>query len=389
MILGFPEVDMPMIALGLALLITLPAPAAQTAAGGVTGRVLDAATKQPVAGAQVSLMPEGRPPSGPFAPPTAETDAKGVYRFTNLDPGRYRIMVRRAGYAVQDLPPARPPVVQAVAGQAQTAPDLLLNRGGVIAGRVMDPTGQPLVEARVTAMRQMPAGRGGARNLMPVGSGAQTNDLGEFRLYGLPAGDYYVQLVPRPESGPMGPFSSAPRETATAATFYPGTADAAGAHAISLGAGQTVQDVVFSAVVVPVFQVSGIVVDESGAPVADAMVMLMPDMSSGARSFGPPARARADREGRFRVVNVPNGAYMANAAVPVVISSDAGRGSAGGAWASGVSAGVSGGIGGSSVMVESRNGTTVQYRNDNSAQVRVAVQDGHVADVRLMVRRQQ
>lgn len=144
----------------------------------------------------------------------------------------------------------------------------------------------------------------------------------------------------------------------------------------------------FSAVVVPVFQVSGIVVDENGAPVANAMIMLMPDRSSGALPFGPPARARADREGRFRVTNVPSGAYMANASVPVVLSSDAGRGSGVFVSSGGVSSVSAGGGVGGSVMVESRNGTTVQYRNDNSTQVRVTVQDGHVADVRLVVRRQ-
>ena len=378
---------MPFLALGLAALLGLQTPVAPSASTDVTGRVLEADTQRPVPGARVTLVPEARPQGGLFAPLTAETDANGVYHFANLAAGRYRLMVQRAGFAVQGFPPSPPPVVQALAGQTQAAPDLLLARGGVIVGRVMDHTGQPLAEARVMAMRQAPLGRGNAPTLLPVGSGAQTNDLGEFRLYSLPAGEYYVQLSPRPDPG--FPGGATPRETAPAATFYPGTADPASAQAIAVSAGQTVQDIVFSAVVVPVFHISGIVVDENGAPVADAMIMLMPDRSSGALPYGPPARARADREGRFRVANVPSGAYMANASVPVVLSSDAGRGSGAGvsAW-SGVSGGVSGSLGGGSVMVESRNGTTVQYRNDSSAQVRVTVQDGHVADVRLVVRRQ-
>ncbi len=379
------------LALGLAVLLGLQAPVAPSASAGVTGRVLETDTKRPVPGAQVSLVPEARPQGGVFAPPRAEraeTDANGVYRFENLEAGRYRLMVQRAGFAIQGFPPSPPPAVQVLPGQIQTAPDVLLERGGVIAGRVMDHAGQPLAEARVMAMRPSPRGRGNAPILLPVGSSAQTNDLGEFRLYSLPAGEYYVQMAPLPNPDFAG-GGGTPPETAPAATFYPGTADPASAQAIAVAAGQTVQDIVFSAVVVPVFQVSGIVVDENGAPVADAMIMLMPDRSSGALPFGPPARARADREGRFRVANVPSGAYMANASVPVVLSSDAGRGSGAGvsAWSGVSSVSAGGGLGGS-VMVESRNCTTVQYRNDNSIQVRVTVQDAHVADVRLVVRRQ-
>ncbi len=38
-------------------------------------------------------------------------------------------------------------------------------------------------------------------------------------------------------------------------------------------------------------------------------------------------------------------------------------------------------------MVETRNGVTTSYRSDNASQVKVAVQDGHVTDLRLLVRR--
>ena len=378
---------MPLLALSLALLLGLQATAAQSGAAGVTGRVLDAETKQPIAGAQVSLILEGRPPTGPIAPTMAETDASGIYRFANLAPGRYRIMARRVGYAVS-APPDVPQIVQVAAGQAQTAPDVLLGRGGVIAGRVLDQAGQPLVDARLMATRRMNVGRGQAPSLIPIGNGAQTNDLGEFRLHSLPAGEYFVQLIPRMEPNFMG-AGPTPRSTAPATTYYPGTADAASAHGITLGAGQTVEGVVFNEVVVPVFQVSGIVIDETGAPVPEAMVMLMPDAASANRSFGPPARARADREGRFRLVNVVNGAYVVNASVPIVAvqGGGGGVGATSSTWSSSsASGGASGGIS-SATMVETRNCVTTSYRSDNASQVKVAVQDGHVTDLRVVVRR--
>ncbi len=202
---------MRLLALSLALLLGSQTAFAQNDAA-IVGRVLAADTKEPVAGAQVSVMLVGRPPTGPFAPLTAETDASGVYRFANLAPGRYSIRVQRAGYALPGVPTSPPPFVQAAAGQAQNAPDVLLERGGVIAGRLMNPAGQPLVDARVMAMRRMNSvGRGRGPTLMPAGSGAQTNDLGEFRLHSLPAGEYVVQSVPRMEPGVYGPAARAPR----------------------------------------------------------------------------------------------------------------------------------------------------------------------------------
>jgi hypothetical protein len=326
----------------------------------------------------------GRPPTGPFAPLTAETDASGVYRFANLAPGRYSIRAQRVGYALPGVPTSPPPVVQVAAGQALNAPDVLLERGGVIAGRVMDHTGQPLVDARVVAMRRMNRGRGLPPTLMATGGGAQTNDLGEFRLHSLQAGEYFVQSGPRVDPGFMTASSTA-RDTVPGATYYPGTADPASAHGISIGAGQTVEGIVFNQVMVRVFQISGIVVDETGAPVPEAMVMLMPDFAVGGASFGPGPRARADREGRFRIVNVANGAYVANASVPIVIQGGAG-GVGATSWSSSTSGGASAGVT-YTTMVETRNGVTMSYRADGPSQTKVAVQDGHVTDLRLVVRR--
>lgn len=371
------------LALGLAALLATQAPV-----GGVAGRVLEADTGRPVPGARVTLVPEARPPSAPFTPLMAETDADGVYRFAGLAPGRYRLNVQAAGFAVPGFPPAPPPAVQVLAGQTQAAPDYRLERGGAIAGRLLDPNGQPLVEARVMALRRSPVGRGSTPALLPVGNGGQTNDLGEFRLYSLPAGEYYVQMIPRTDPG-FGGVAASTSATAAAATYYPGTPDVASARAIVVSAGQTVQDIEFSAVVVPVFDVSGLVVDESGAPIVEAMVTLAADRSSGAQSFGPPPRARSDAQGRFRVTRVANGTYVVNAAVPTTINPGAGPSTGGLTWSTGMSVvgGPSGG--GGSTMTESRNGTTVQYRSDNATAARVTVQDGDVTDVRLTVRRQQ
>src|SRR5574341_1345242 len=70
----------------LVLAAVVPAVGHAQGRGGVEGRVIDAAGR-PLAAADVSV---GRW--------RATTDADGAWRITNLEPGLYRIAVRRLGY---------------------------------------------------------------------------------------------------------------------------------------------------------------------------------------------------------------------------------------------------------------------------------------------------
>lgn len=59
----------------------------------------------------------------------------------------------------------------------------------VIAGKIMDEDGQPLPRVMVSAMRDVYTE--GKRKLSPEAY-ASTNDLGEYRLFGLRPGHYFV-----------------------------------------------------------------------------------------------------------------------------------------------------------------------------------------------------
>src|SRR5439155_1673165 len=91
--------------------------------------------------------------------------------------------------------------------------------------------------------------------LIPAGSAAQTNDLGEFRLFGLAPGEVYVHATSRSGFG----HSASPRPTVPLATYFPGTADVVGAMPITLAAGQTSADITRRIVSAPEVQVSGVV----------------------------------------------------------------------------------------------------------------------------------
>ncbi len=73
--------------------------------------------------------------------------------------------------------------------------DIFMPRGGVISGRIVDEFGEPVTDAMVSTMRQ--TWLNGRRRIQTTGRIAQTNDLGQFRLYGLPPGEYYVSATLR------------------------------------------------------------------------------------------------------------------------------------------------------------------------------------------------
>jgi hypothetical protein len=322
------------------------------------------------------------------------TDHDGRYEFDDLEAGRYRITVQKAGFALLNGPGI--PEVDLKAGERRQDVNVTLQKGAVIVGRVLDEAGEPLVDTRVVAMRR-PAGPPSATSiredlLIPAGPGAQTNDLGEFRLFSLPPGEYYVQAMPRPDFG----GSPAPRATTMLPTYFPGTSDPVAAQPISVGAGQTSGDVVIRMIGAPAFHVSGVVLDEAGRPVVNAMVRLIVDEPTGQPTFmmgrWSQSQSRTDTSGKFTINNVTNGTYTLLAAAPVVISGPAdGRGA--GVAASGgsvMSFGVSGGfvsetIGGG-IITETSNGTTIQYRDDTATRVPIIVNQANVNGLEVIVR---
>jgi hypothetical protein len=106
------------------------------------------------------------------------------------------------------------------------------------------------------------------------------------------------------------PFDvSAPSPAKVAApTYYPGTTERHSAQVITVRAGETVGDVSFSVVSSAAFNVSGVVVDERGAPLTGAMVTLM----AGSQPEAPFAflMGVADRNGTFTVGGVLPGSYF-------------------------------------------------------------------------------
>ena len=261
-----------------------------------SGRVVEEGTNVPISAARVVFAFRGR------SRLQRVTDQDGRYSFDELEPGPYRLMVQKTGYV--SLEPASVPTYWVLAGQSLDVGTVSLQKGGVVAGRILDSFGEPIVDISVRAVKP-----GGAIDRM--GEASRTNDLGEFRVFGLAPGEYIVAASPRPFGNDV------LSRTMVSSTFYPGTSDPSAAEVLTVRAGQTVAGIEFRTVMASTFKVSGTVVDELGMPIAGATVVLAGDSrASGGIAAGIVGETRSDGMGRFSVNTVTSGKYYARATTP-------------------------------------------------------------------------
>ena len=165
----------------------------KTGTGRLRGRVLARRHRQRLRRAQVRIS------SPDIGTKTALTDAQGRYEFKELPASRFNVSVTKSGFVAMQYGQSRPfepgrPIELADA-QVMEKADVALPRGSAVAGRVVDEFGEPVADANVSAMRMQYTN--GRRRLVPAGRNSTTNDLGQFRVYGLPPGEYYVSATLR------------------------------------------------------------------------------------------------------------------------------------------------------------------------------------------------
>jgi len=275
-------------------------PAAPRGTASITGHVLAPGTNTPVRGADIAAVNERG------VQLAAKTDQDGAYQFERLAAGAWRISASKAGYVSWQFgerwPFQTPPPIALAAGQRFIA-DIPLSRGGAVSGRIFDASGESVggVQVRVYRARM----EQGARRLKAVGVADLTDDMGAFRVYGLPPGDYYVAASLR--VAPVGSIV----ETTYAPTYFPGTGDLAEAQRIKLGLGAEAT-ATFPLLPVRPTRISGVVLSGSGGP-ADAFLNLVSEASELGVPIGVGGVTRSD--GTFTLADVAPGRYILNASL--------------------------------------------------------------------------
>lgn len=377
------------------LLATLAQAPTSAADGVITGRVLHAETRVPLADATVTLQPDAnamwRTPRTAH-PLWATTDAEGRFALMGV-PGRsYTVLARKGGYADAHGGRGRRFVTVPAGGVSDL--ELLLAPGGVILGRVVDARGLPLAQAMVTVLRASDPGsattqeqRDGRavteRMLGRVSAGELTDAEGAFKVDQIPVGEYYVRVTPPATTALSGGADGSPR--AFVRTYYPGSSRPADAMLVRAVAGVPVQLGDLAMQAADAFQVSGRVVDESGRGVPDVRVRLVPGRAPATAL--PLTRQWTDThaDGSFGLVGILAGDYTL-VAVPAVMLPRAGDAAPDPSVESmSFTAGGGPDTTHGSVWTESRRGVARQYRDEFGTRLHVIV-DADLPNLHIVVR---
>jgi uncharacterized protein (DUF2141 family) len=261
---------------------------------------------------------------------TFVTGDDGTFRFLDLTAGRYTLIAAKEAYLATEYRAKQPgrsgmPIVLTPGAQV-TDLSIPLLRGSVIAGRILGLNGQP-VSNRVVSIVTARVVRGTRTLALVNATGAYMDDLrrvltddeGNYRIYGLPPGEYLVAvgmegfsqwagnwhvmtaeemqraksgnrqsqpptvgagtsqsfslpitigLPGMPPSGPINPVQFAP-------VYYPGTTFASDAGRVTLGRSEERNGIDMRLIMARTASVAGSVLESSGQPAANVVVQIL------------------------------------------------------------------------------------------------------------------
>lgn len=144
---------------------------------------------------------------------SAASDATGRFTIEDVIPGQYTVQAEREGFFQPE-----PLTVRVAANQASqlTVP---VSSAATISGRIRDAAGRPQTNVDVVAYALVY--NNGYPTLQPRIT-KQVNDKGEYRLFWLQPGEYYLAAAPRPATG----SATAASKDQSIRTFFPNAQDA-------------------------------------------------------------------------------------------------------------------------------------------------------------------
>jgi hypothetical protein len=293
----------------LSLVPPPPPPRARGTADGSTDQVTSAPPSAP-----------GRSTGPGFSEPPlrATTNAEGGFEFAGLPSGTYRLSAVPAPHSSQYLSmaygagkpagqfwPEPGSTIDLKDGQSFDKAVIALPRGGVLTGRVTDENGDPLARVQVYTLSFPP----GWSRPQRTGSGGFTDDLGQFRLFGLQSGEYLAVADPRGNlyGGPGGPPMTEEDRLGFVPTYYPGTLDEGSAQRLRVRAGAETPPVEIRVIQARLFRVAGALLDSQGRPVPQASGQLIRRGPSSNASMG--FITFTDAKGQFELRSIPSGDY--------------------------------------------------------------------------------
>src|SRR5688572_11391871 len=337
---------LPVLSLAL-LLLTQQRPS--TVRGQIEGTVLHVGSTEPISGASVTVirvngatgeairtaaaltgnfttgginapLPQAPPrTSGAIPPPLpippVTTARDGKFLVPSLDEGTYRILVTIDGFVRQEYGQ------RALSGNGTTLTlargevlkDLVvrLTRAGNVNGRINDEKGQPASGVLLQLVKVSYNAEG--QRVFQNAGGARTNDRGEYRIYWVTPGRYYLAAgtPPGPSTG-FGLRNVSANETLSpyAFTYYPGVTDLSRAIPVDVLPGSD-QPLDFQVTRQQLYAIRGRIVDattnQSTGPIALALAYRTLTGEPGVLQF---AQVYDPATGLFEIPNVVPGSYV-------------------------------------------------------------------------------
>lgn len=276
----------------------------------LSGTVVNSVTGEPVRRALVQVSDENGA--------AAVTDNAGHFQLTGLKEGRAFVGVMKPGFGDGNTPQTN--VVQV--GKDAPAVILKIAPAAVIAGRVTTIDEQALEGFQIHLIAKQNVE--GHATWVDVPNQARTNDEGEYRISGLPAGMYYIAVDHGTETRLSQRGVPNAREEGFGKVFYPGVPELSAATPVELSAGREAE-ANFVVSPEPFYHVSGEVMT-NGQPIFG---LTFTRQAGNDEDYTQPVSVQ---DGRFEV-KLPAGSYEVSGAsnngvqwsttgASVVISSD-------------------------------------------------------------------
>jgi Carboxypeptidase regulatory-like domain len=221
----------------------------------VAGTVVNSLTGEPVRGAVVTITTgqvTGQP-NGQLAL-SILSDNSGHFQFDGLTEGRAFVSAIKPGFGNQFR--GQPERISVQISRNVSPVVVKMDPTGAIFGRLTGSDEQPLEGFFLHVMSKQSVG--GKQQWVPFPSQSSTDDNGNFRIAGLPANTYYLQVAQNQQTTLSRRGVPNPREQSYAEVFYPGAADFNSATPIEVTGGREVE-ANFSIAAEPLYEVSGMV----------------------------------------------------------------------------------------------------------------------------------
>lgn len=320
----------------------------ETGTGAISGVVTDGVTGRPIAGAVVYAGITARGASGSAGGQI--TDARGRFVFVDLPAhDQYFLNASRFGYVNGGYgqTPVRPSPTRIRLAEGEWFKDahIQLWPPAAVSGRVLDERGEPVVGVPVRVLAQILVG---GRPQIAAGLTAMTDDRGAYRIAGLRAGRYFVQVPSVQSSVPAGvdPTAATGRAINAAATpraamdmpggfryvlgdyatppppsqralvypiaYHPAARTPSEAVAIDLRDGDDRRNVDITLAPARAATISG-TVDGPPEALSGLLLRLLPEGAHDMGGGSEQATTMLDTNGRFAFLNVPSGSYVIDA----------------------------------------------------------------------------